>query len=182
MKKNQYFILLTIASIIILILYYLSGKNNMNNGLEINIHENILLNTSIINWWVIDNKSEKKYVYSFINNTITEVKKESIDNNMIETYSLSEKLNIKLIEGTLFIDDKNIFKCNVANCKMYSDLSWKYLIFIDRVKYEWLLFSKLLAYNTIKVFDLETFEYKVFSVLDYKWKKLDIKGISWFIK
>lgn len=176
MKKI--YIIIVLLVLMALIFYIFLDINNKNDQLDININEKILLNTSVIKGGIINNETEIKYLYSFNDDTITV---NDINSDFKPYNNKKPQSNIKIENGNLFINEKKEFSCNVSSCKSYFDTSWRYVIFIDRVLYKEFLFKKLLAFNSIRVFDLKKMKYKDFPILEYKWEKLNIQWISWYI-
>lgn len=177
MKKYIYIIIIVLI-LTLIIIHILFNKGNMNNNLEININEKILLETSVINWNIINNNVEEKYLYSFLDDKIY------INNENYNFLTYDNKLNwnIKIKKWNLYINWKKKFSCNSVSCKYYFDSSWKYIIFIDKVMYKEFIFKKLLAFNSIRVFDLEKNKFKDFPILEFNWEKIDIQWIKWYTK
>lgn len=175
MKKKP----LIIISILILLLfiYFIVNKIIYNNdNFDLLIKENILLKTSLIQWSNVDDKYENKYYYSFRDNSVNVINQQLIKSD-IHQYNTNW---IKVDNWILYIDWVEMFKCNFSLCKYYIDKDSRYIIFVDKYLYKKFLFSKILPFSTLRVFDLKTSKHKDFPILKYEWEALNIVWIDGF--
>lgn len=156
-----------------------------NNNMNIDISERLILNMWIAKNWLISDDS-RKFVYDLQEEKLNlETTWKYIKNPYLREFyawEINIDNNKKINNWVLYINWKKVFKCNVEFCSFYKSENWKYIIFVDKLLYNQWFIKKELAFNVLRIFNLNTFEYKNISTLNYNWDNFSVNEIVWYIK
>lgn len=174
------YILVTVCSVVLIVfwyLYFFSEDVKIESIFDVNIKEKLIFKFDRKDGAYTYDFSEKKF------NTFQEDKPITpIQHEWDTTKKTIIKDNVYLYNWELYIDWKKELKCEMRTCPYYLDKSWRYLILIDRKIYKSFFFTKLLAQNVFKIFDLKTLEYMNIQSLQYNWKEVNGFDIVWYME
>lgn len=183
MKKI--FLLIGILPLLLLLIlewnrfYEKNFPSKSNQNLLLSIKEKIVLS--------LDEKQEL-YSYDFQWSTfhILNIWKDDsriikINTSTNQSLKNSQSKDLSIRNWKVLLEWKNIFSCYDSSCPHYINKTNKYIIFVDRVYYEW-IFRQQLWYLSLRVLDTEKLEYKNFPILELNGEKVSISWMIWYLE